>query len=453
MADDKSKTCECALCGNDKQFTVPEHLIEQIAKGNVIVFAGAGISTEAKDKAQHTFYEAIAHELGIDGLSFPSLMSRYCSQPDGRIKLLSKIKDRFEYFKSFEEFYFSMSRFHRSLAPIHTITDVITTNWDDFFERECEFDPFIYDSDLAFWDSSPRRLMKIHGSITNFGSIIATEKDYEESFARLNSGPLGSHLKSLISRKTVIYVGYSLSDENYIKILSNICEIMWSSMRQSYFVSPYIDPSKLEKLPLNLIPIQTDGAYFFEQIRTHLEDKIGIVKDVAFDEADELLDIVIAEHLRASGRFQETKHPLLAFCLSYQDGLRHALKRMKRKRKSGHYHDLDRLHSLIHSYTAATTQFRRKRDHWNAEYARGYLNALIFLHESNAYDNIPLPPLYWNTVTDASASLSSIIKYPRKKLPKSVLRQFEKMPIIDAVTGETMIPDHTPYLGFPIRSK
>jgi len=224
-------------------------------------------------------------------------------------------------------------------------------------------------------------------------------------------------------------------------------------MRQSYFVSPYIDPSKLGNLPLNLIPIQTDGAYFFEQIRTHLEDRIGIVKDVAFDEADELLDIVIAEHLRASDRFQETKHPLLAFCLSYQDGLRHALKRMKRKRKSGHYHDLDRLHSLIHSYTAATTQFRRKRDHWNAEYARGYLNALIFLHESNEYDNVPLPPLYWNTVTDASASLSSIIKFPRKKLPKSVLQQFAKMPIIDVVTGETMIPDHTPYLDFPVRSK
>jgi NAD-dependent SIR2 family protein deacetylase len=138
MSRNKLKTCECALCRNDKDFTFSKHLIEQIAEGNVIVFAGAGISTEAKDKAEHTFYEAISHELGVQGLSFPSLMSQYCSQPDGRIKLLRKIKDRFDYFKSFDELYIAMTRFHRALALLHTITDVITTSWDDFFEHECE---------------------------------------------------------------------------------------------------------------------------------------------------------------------------------------------------------------------------------------------------------------------------------------------------------------------------
>src|SRR5215212_4806297 len=138
MRELKSRTCECAICRNDKLFTVPEHLIEQIVAGNVVVFAGAGISTEAKDKARQTFYETIAHEIGASDLSFPRLMSQYCSQPDGRIKLLGKIKYRFDYFKSFEEFYISMTRFHRALIPIHTITDVITTNWDDFFERECK---------------------------------------------------------------------------------------------------------------------------------------------------------------------------------------------------------------------------------------------------------------------------------------------------------------------------
>jgi NAD-dependent SIR2 family protein deacetylase len=446
MAKHKLKTCECALCRNDKDFTVPEHLIEQISKGNVIVFAGAGISTESKDKAKNTFYEAIAHELGITGLSFPALMSLYCTQPDGKIRLLRKIKDRFDYFKSFEEFYFTMTRFHRALSPLHTITDIVTTNWDDFFEQECELDPFIYDSDLAFWDSSPRRLMKIHGSITNFGSIVATEEEYEESFTRLNSGPLGSHLKSLISRKTVVYVGYSLSDENYLKILSNICGMMGDSMRQSYFISPYIDQIRLESLPIKLIPIQTDGAYFFEQIRIHLEDKVGIIKDVAFDESDALLDLVIDEHMRASHRFQQTGHPLLAFCLSYQDGLLHALKRIRRKRRSGYYHSLDRLHALIHAYIATSRMYRKKRDYWNAEYAEGYLNGLTYLHHCNEYSNAPYPPLYRNTITDEATSLTSIVRYPRKNLPKGLLKQFEKMPLVDAITGELMIPDHTPYL-------
>jgi hypothetical protein len=288
--------------------------------------------------------------------------------------------------------------------------------------------------------------MKIHGSITNLGSIIATEEDYERSFARLNNGPLGSHLKSLIARKTVIYVGYSLSDENYIKILSNICSMMDGNIRQSYFVSPYIDTAKLDASPTKLIPIQTDGAHFLEQIRLHLEDEIGIVKDVAFDQSDQLLDLVIDEHLRASDKFQETGHPLLALCLSYQDGLLHALKRVRRKRQSGYYHSLDRLHSLIHSYQATNRMYRRKRNYWDAEYAAGYLNGLIYLHHCNFYNNTPNPPLYRNAITNEVASLSSIVRSSLKKLPKSFLKKFENMPLIDASTGELMIPDRIPYL-------
>jgi hypothetical protein len=59
------KSCECALCVNNKAFNVPEHLIEQIKNGDAIVFAGAGISTEGKAVANDTFYETIADELGV----------------------------------------------------------------------------------------------------------------------------------------------------------------------------------------------------------------------------------------------------------------------------------------------------------------------------------------------------------------------------------------------------
>jgi NAD-dependent SIR2 family protein deacetylase len=201
--------CVCAFCRDRKAFSAPQHLLDAIAAGDVVVFAGAGISTENKTHSRTTFYEDICSELNVPaGLSFPQLMDIYCSQPDGRLKLLTKIKKRFEYFISFDDFYRAMTHFHRSIAPLYMIQDLITTNWDDFFERECSFDAFVYDSDLAFWDAARRRVMKIHGSITNFGSIVATSDDYRRSFKRLNDGPLGAQLKSLIARKTIIYVGY-----------------------------------------------------------------------------------------------------------------------------------------------------------------------------------------------------------------------------------------------------
>lgn len=189
------KECECAVCSKEKPFVAPEHLLSQIAAGNVVLFVGAGISTENRTYCQHTFYDEVRAELKIsERPSFPELMSTYCSLPDGRIKLLQKIKHRIDYFLSFDDLYRPMARFHRSIAPLTMITDVVTTNWDELFESECGFTPFTYDSDLAFWDAAKRRVIKMHGSISNFGSIVATAEDYRQSFRRLNDGPLGAQL-------------------------------------------------------------------------------------------------------------------------------------------------------------------------------------------------------------------------------------------------------------------
>ena len=144
------RNCGCALCSKKKPFTSPEHLVSKIAAGEVVLFVGAGISTENRTYCQSTFYDEIRAELKLSETpSFPELMSKYCKLPDGRIRLLEKIKARIDYFMSFDDLYRPMARFHQSISPLYMITDVITTNWDDLFEQECKFSPFIYDSDLA----------------------------------------------------------------------------------------------------------------------------------------------------------------------------------------------------------------------------------------------------------------------------------------------------------------
>ena len=85
--------CKCAYCSNEKGFEFPRELLERLATGNVVVFAGAGISTENRMYCRTTFYEEIKYELSEQKeLDFPSLMSVYCKQPDGRIKLIQKKK-------------------------------------------------------------------------------------------------------------------------------------------------------------------------------------------------------------------------------------------------------------------------------------------------------------------------------------------------------------------------
>jgi NAD-dependent SIR2 family protein deacetylase len=438
--------CVCVLCCNAKDFVFPEHLLEKIETGEVVLFVGAGISTENKAHCKSTLYEEIQADLkSTASLSFPGFMDAFCAQPDGRIKLLEKIKHRFDYFLSFDDFFRPMTRFHRSMSPLYMIKDVITTNWDDFFERECKFDPFVYDSDLAFWDAAKRRVMKIHGSITNFGSIVATTNDYNQSFKRLNDGPLGAQLKSLIARKTVIYAGYSLSDENYLRLLRNIAKLMQGNMRQSYFISPKIDRDRLSKAPIPLIPIETDGAYFFEQAREKLAERCGIICDEAFEHCADLLDDVAKAHNKTADAFIRTQHPLLIFVLSYQDGLIHALQRVLRMERTGEYHSKTAVHVRLHTYEHRIEELSKSKDHWNAAYALGYQTGLLFLLLKSEDDGGPSPPFFSAPFDISIRSLSGVLRYPKNKLPRSVKAQANR--ILKRHPKEAaLVPDHTPYL-------
>jgi hypothetical protein len=74
--------CVCAICSKRKPFVVPEHLLSVLASGEVVLFVGAGISTENRTYCQSTFFEEVRAELKItEDLSFPELMSKYCESP------------------------------------------------------------------------------------------------------------------------------------------------------------------------------------------------------------------------------------------------------------------------------------------------------------------------------------------------------------------------------------
>ena len=446
MVDTHPQDCVCAHCRDRKEFIAPQHLLNSIAAGETVVFAGAGISTENKTHSRTTFYEEIRSELKFsDDVSFPKLMDAFCAQPDGRLKLLGKIKKRFDYFISFDEFYRSMTQFHRAISPLYMITDIITTNWDDFFERECRFDAFTYDSDLAFWDAARRRVMKIHGSITNFGSIVATSSDYRKSFKRLNDGPLGAQLKSLIARKTVIYVGYSLSDENYLRLLRNIAKMMGTNIRQSYFISPNIDLKRLSKTPIPLVPIETDGAYFFQEVRKELAEKCGIISDRAFTACAILLPALMRIHSKTADAFVKAQPPLLLFILSYQDGLIHGLERILKMMKTGEYHSSNHVHSQVHTYGHIIDDCRKEKNFWNASYALGYQAALIFLLIKSDDNRGPAPPFFSVPFGANVSSLTAAIKFPEHKLPRSVALEAKRF-LRKYPKAAGLIPSHTPYL-------
>ena len=40
--------CECAICSNNKPFDMPKEIIDAVVKEELVLFCGAGVSTEKK---------------------------------------------------------------------------------------------------------------------------------------------------------------------------------------------------------------------------------------------------------------------------------------------------------------------------------------------------------------------------------------------------------------------
>src|SRR5687768_2087689 len=93
-----AKVCTCRACSVCIDFDVPEHLVDAAAEGRLVIFAGAGISTENHYLFPLSFFAEVVQELGdrMNVSSFPAAMTKFCERADGRSQLLLKVRRRIE---------------------------------------------------------------------------------------------------------------------------------------------------------------------------------------------------------------------------------------------------------------------------------------------------------------------------------------------------------------------
>jgi NAD-dependent SIR2 family protein deacetylase len=298
-SNDGDRICSCHLCRSNYSFSMPQEIIESTIKNELVIFAGAGVSTESSVAFQTTFYQDIKDELDItddNGISFSELMSLYCKMPDGKRKLFQKLWYRFNYVKSFQEVYNFSTRFHRELSTIHHIKEIVTTNWDDYFEEECGAIPIVNSKDFVFWDLPARKVFKLHGCIRNFSSLVITKEDYEYCSKELTGGQLkGSYLKMLLATKKVVFVGYSFGDEDFNQLYSILNSEMKGLLPHSYIIT--LDSDIEYKLPSKAItPIITDATYFICELKKHMVEMGLMLTDITFEKIPKLLDYTLDIH-------------------------------------------------------------------------------------------------------------------------------------------------------------
>lgn len=384
---------KCSICKSHHPFSMPEEIIEAVKQGKLVIFAGAGISTENRNVFRYSLYKDILDDLGIEekqNISFSNLMSEFCKQPNGRSKLLQTIKNRFDYVNSFPELYRTATTFHRELSTIYQVNEIITTNWDDYFEKECGAIPIVSPEDFAFWDYPDRKVFKIHGSINNYGSIVATEEDYKKCYKNLNSGLIGSRLKLVLATKVVLFLGYSFGDEDFNKIYNLLRKEMKGILPHAYIIT--LDSSIKEKFPLqDITPIITDATYFISTIKKHLIKENFMLDDERCDGLYKALFLINSAHEKLHKYFNYTQNPEIIFTACYQDGLIHAFERAIAKKNTGYYSNPVNIFNSIQSYEKTRKGKVRNKKYLDVAYTDGYIAGLFYIVADNKdRKNLPL---------------------------------------------------------------
>lgn len=385
--------CEC--CKNKLPFEMPLDIIDATKQGNLVIFAGAGVSTENKRCFKTSFYSDIKNELEVpevDDISFSELMENYCNQLNGRKKLINKLQHRLEYVEAFPELFRIATSFHRELSTIHTINEIITTNWDDFFERICGATPFVTGEDVAFWNINRRKVLKIHGTINNLGSLIVTKSDYERCYSQLNLGNIGALLKTLLATKVVVFVGYSFGDEDFNTIYDYLTADMGQFSPHFYMIT--LDSTAKQRYKdKNITPIITDATYFISILKKIMVDEDYILNDTILYSVDLLLEIIRDIHEKITKDFSLNNYPELVYTLCYQDGLIHSLERISTRRKTGEYSCPGCLANMINNYDKLKKDKRKNKNYADVAYIDGYVEILYYLL-GEGFENYKFSPYY-----------------------------------------------------------
>lgn len=149
------------------------------------------------------------------------------------------------------------------------IGSVITTNYDKLIEDIFKFTPLIGNDILL---SNPYgSVYKVHGCVSKPNSVIITDSDYDEFSRKYEL--IRAQLLSLFIHNPIIFLGYSISDENIRMILETIFSYvrpddnLAEGIRKNFLLVEYEKDSNNNKVVEHDITIR-DVAIRINKIKT-----------------------------------------------------------------------------------------------------------------------------------------------------------------------------------------
>ncbi|MBB4018376.1 hypothetical protein GGR16_003423 [Chelatococcus caeni] len=211
-----------------------ERLADAIRRRNAILFVGAGVSMSLGLPSWDALIRHMRAELGLDEEEQGQSRDRYQTLAEyyrlkqGSIGPLRSWMDR-NWRVTAEQV--RRSRLHRVLVELD-FPIIYTTNYDRNLEvaYEAHGRPYVKIAnarDVSTAANAATQIVKYHGDFDDDASLVLTETDYYERLSF--DSPLDVKFRSDALGRTVLFIGYSLTDMNIRLLLHRL----WQTWHRS----------------------------------------------------------------------------------------------------------------------------------------------------------------------------------------------------------------------------
>lgn len=216
-----------------------------IARGDTAFFIGAGLSTGAGLPTWAQLVDELRAGLNPTSTeSNPQLVAQFYRNQHGDFALFTLLR------KALWNNRIAPSPAHRLVCSF-PIRVFFTTNYDNLLETTLRSSGkpvhvISNDHEVGLWNESEEfQVVKVHGDLDNSSSIVLTEEDYVRFL--FENKAIQRKLLDTFSFRTVVFIGYSLSDPNITQIYNNILYELGAIKRPAFILTFENDTHKIRE--------------------------------------------------------------------------------------------------------------------------------------------------------------------------------------------------------------